>query len=251
MKKLFSLGFLFFCLFGFSQGNQKENFISIVSYEELSSPPADELKKFPEALQQMAKDHKEVPDHYDLVFNDSESLYKKADKKMEMQQQDEMNNGNIQMKVTKVSVSTTIELYKNQKTKTSVSSRTILGKEFLVLEDVRKIDWELINETKKIGSFECKKAQAKIGGDLVEAWYAPNIPTPSGPGIYWGLPGLIVEVKDRTRRYIATQIKEGMHGKIDVPIKGKKVSKQEFLKLVSDRLNELTKDKSAFRVVNE
>lgn len=250
MKNFLSICSIFLCLFAFAQDTQKGDLLSIVSYEKLSAVPDSSFKNFPKAFQDMAKTHKDPPTYYDLFFNNTEALYKKVDKKAESQQ-DEMNTGNIQMKVTKVDVSSIAEMYKNYKTKTIIDSRKILDKEFLVSEDLRKIDWELINETKKIGSFECKKAQAKIGDDLVEAWYTPNIPTMAGPSIYWGLPGLIVEVKTKSLYFIATQIKENIQGKIELPTKGKKVSKEEFQKLAKERLDEMTKDKPTFRVVNE
>jgi GLPGLI family protein len=237
-------------LFVFAQDIQKDDLLSIVSYEKLSAVPDSSFKDFPKSFQDIAKTHKDPPTYYDLFFNNTEALYKKVDKKAELQQ-DEMNTGNIQMKVTKVDVSSTVEMYKNYKTKTIIDSRKILDKEFLVSEDLRKIDWELINEIKKIGSFECKKAQAKIGDDLIEAWYTPNIPTMAGPSIYWGLPGLIVEVKTKSLYFIATQIKENVQGKIEIPTKGKKISKEEFQKLAKERLDEMTKDKPSFRVVNE
>lgn len=251
MKNLFLIYCLFSSLLGFSQNSQKRNTVSVVSYEEVSLPPVDGLKKFPTEMQEMAKNHKEVPTYYELLFNDTEAIYKKTEKKTESQP-DEMGTGNIQMKVTKVSVGENVELYKNYKTKTSVALKKILDKEFLISEDLKTLHWELINETKTIGNLECKKAQTKIGnGEVIEVWYAPSIPVNAGPSLYWGLPGLIVEVKEKTKHYIATQIKENISNKIEAPTKGKKISNNEFLKLVAERVNDLTKDKSSFRVVNE
>jgi GLPGLI family protein len=70
----------------------------------------------------------------------------------------------------------------------------------------------------------------------------------AGPSTYWGLPGLIVEVKDKMRHYIATQIKENIPGKIKVPTKGKTISREEFKKLTAESANEWMKDKPKFQV---
>lgn len=252
---MFCISFTFLCLLVFSQNSKqdndrKENLIAVVSYEKESFPPTKGLEELPQVLQDMAKSHKNAPEYYELLLNDKESLFRKIDKKAELQQ-DEMNTGNIQMKVTKVSVSTLGEMYKNYKNSVSVDSRKIFDKEFLISENLKTINWELINEAKIIGSIECKKARIKEGDDVTEAWYAPSIPTIAGPSIYWGLPGLIVDVKSKTNHYTAIQIKENVVAKIVEPTKGKKVTKQEFTKLETERLNEMIKDKVGFRVVSE
>jgi len=251
MKNLLSIGLSFFLLLGYAQSTSKRDFVNIVSYEETTLPPSYEnLAHFPKILQDIARAHKDPPTYYELFFNDTESLYIKTDKKVNSRP-DEMSTGNVQMSVAKVDVSSTAETYNNYKTKVSVDVRLIMDKEFLISENLKKINWTLINEVKLIGNFECKKAEAKIGDDLVEAWYTPNIPTVAGPSIYWGLPGLIVEVKTKSLYFVAIQIRENIQGKIEIPTKGKKVSKEEFQKLAKERLDEMIKDKPAFRVINE
>ncbi|MGX5685605.1 GLPGLI family protein [Chryseobacterium cucumeris] len=235
MKILFSICFSLLCSFGFAQNSvenntQKGNLINSVFYEELPITNLDDLKDIPKQYQEMIKTSKQIPKYYELLFNGSEALYKKEEKKRE--NPEDLNTGNMQMKETVIKFGGIAEMYKNFKTKTSVSSRTILDKEFLVSENLQKINWELINETKTMGSIDCRKAQAKIGGDLIEAWYAPGIPTMAGPSIYWGLPGLIVEVRNKTQHYLAIQIKENIAGTITIPTKGEKINPQEFQKKV-------------------
>lgn len=54
--------------------------------------------------------------------------------------------------------------------------------------------WEIINETKKVGSFVCQKAIWKDDGFLVaEIWFAPDIPVYYGLQNYNEVPGMIVE----------------------------------------------------------
>jgi GLPGLI family protein len=247
MKNLLSICFVLFYIFGYPQGKQKEKNVSIVSYEEMSITPPDAFKDVPEQYREMiSKNVENPPKYYELSFNDNEALYKKSQKKEETP--DNMNTGNIQMKHTVISFGETMEMYEDFKTKAIITSANILDKEFLIFENFKKINWELINETKMIGSFECKKAQAKMGNEIIEAWYTPSIPTMAGPSTYWGLPGLIVEVKDKMRHYIATQIKENIPGEIKVPTKGKTISREEFKKLTAESANEWMKDKPKFQV---
>jgi GLPGLI family protein len=248
MKILFSAYFILIYSLGFSQNSipnnhQKEGIINIVSYEEMPITNIEAIEKsVPKEYQEMTKNLKQVPKYYDLLFNDTEALYKKSEKKAEAPE--DLTAGNIRMKETVISVGGISEMYKNFKTNSSLASRSILDKVFLVQENLQKIEWTLINETKTIGNLECKKAQAKIGDFMIEAWYAPSIPTMAGPSVYWGLPGLIIELKTKTQHYMATQIKENTAGTITMPTKGKKISPEEFTKLVSKSTDDYIKGMS-------
>lgn len=62
-------------------------------------------------------------------------------------------------------------------------------------------NWKLINETKEINSFNCKKAEVNFKGRNWVAWYATEIPFPYGPHKFSGLPGLIIKISDKTGDY--------------------------------------------------
>ena len=62
-------------------------------------------------------------------------------------------------------------------------------------------DWKLVNESKKINSFICKKAELRYKGRDWTAWYSVEIPLPYGPYKLSGLPGLIVKITDKTGDY--------------------------------------------------
>lgn len=64
---------------------------------------------------------------------------------------------------------------------------------FVVAEEKKFPKWEFINETKKIGKFNCEKAKVIFRGRTYFAWYTPDIPLPFGPWKARGLPGLILE----------------------------------------------------------
>lgn len=74
--------------------------------------------------------------------------------------------------------------------------------------------WKLFNESKIIGKYTCYKAThiktiTNNSGEHnfeIIAWYTNEIPVPFGPKEFNGLPGLILELKDRSYTFYATKI---------------------------------------------
>lgn len=69
-----------------------------------------------------------------------------------------------------------------------------------------KINWTISNEKKKIGNFDVTKATTEYGGRSWTAWFCQSIPLPYGPYLFYGLPGLILEVVDDKENYHFTFI---------------------------------------------
>lgn len=90
----------------------------------------------------------------------------------------------------------TINYY--SKKKDSILTRSAGLDEILIVKEKRTaIAWELHQETKTIGQFECNKASCSFRGRSYEVWYTPEIPIFYGPWKLHGLPGLVMEVKDK------------------------------------------------------
>lgn len=70
---------------------------------------------------------------------------------------------------------------------------------YYIKDSVIKINWEISNETKKIGKFNCIKATANFRGRYYSAWFTLEIPVPYGPWKLDGLPGLILEAYDNDK----------------------------------------------------
>lgn len=64
---------------------------------------------------------------------------------------------------------------------------------YLVKGRVREFPWRLTNETRLYLDYRVTKATALVDSAVVEAWFAPDIPVSVGPGLYGGLPGLILQ----------------------------------------------------------
>jgi len=171
--------------------------------------------------------------------------------------------------------------YKNVKSKTMLQEKDIFGKEFLVSDSLPGIKWTMINESKKIGNYTCYKATAEIPVDksnmmnyrpkkgaeeemkkksedemkktnfmefvempdtkTITAWYTPEIPVNQGPGNYWGLPGLILEIADDKTVLLCSKIMLNPKEKSEIkaPKKGEKVTQAEFADIMAKKIQEM------------
>lgn len=75
----------------------------------------------------------------------------------------------------------------------------------------------------------------------IEAWYTPMIPISQGPGEYWGLPGLILEVSVKNTTLLCSKIimNPEEKTKIEAPNKGKEVTKKEYSDIVIKKMQEM------------
>lgn len=70
-------------------------------------------------------------------------------------------------------------------------NQIIVGTQALVFPE-----WTLLDETKEINGYPCKKAETDFLGRKWSIWYTEDIPVQSGPWFLWGAPGLIVKAQD-------------------------------------------------------
>lgn len=159
--------------------------------------------------------------------------------------------------------------FKDVKNKTYARESELMGKNFLIKDSLTTYNWKMINESKLIGNYLCFKAEATVKGSemamnfgrnqrnqsenkedkietkereiVIEAWYTPEIPVNNGPADYWGLPGLIVEVKaDRsTLSLVKVELNPKEKIVIKVPEKGKVVTKKEYDEIVAAKMEEM------------
>jgi len=157
--------------------------------------------------------------------------------------------------------------YKNTKDKVALESTEFFGKKFLISDEMEQPQWELGGETKQIGSYLCYKAtllkdanpldfssfrrppgdddkkedKEEVKQVLVTAWYTPQIPVSNGPGEYWGLPGLILEINEGKTTILCTEIVLNPSEKatIEAPTKGKKITREKYTKTVTKKMEEL------------
>lgn len=76
---------------------------------------------------------------------------------------------------------------------------------------------------------------------LVTVWYTPQIPVSTGPGEYWGLPGLILEVNSGKTTVLCTEIVLNPSEKVEIiePKKGEKVTRKEYTEIIQKKMKEM------------
>lgn len=75
----------------------------------------------------------------------------------------------------------------------------------------------------------------------VTAWFTPQIPVGNGPGEYAGLPGLILELNAHRTTLLCSKIilNPNEADKIVAPTKGKEVTREEYNKIVKEKMDEM------------
>ena len=198
----------------------------------------------PEGMEDMFKD---MPSSRSttksLIFDQSQSLYSNLEAEdFETEQTIESDNGqmNFQIKIDEPD-----NRYFNDLTNQKITrQQEFLGKNFLIQDDLRKYDWKVSTERRKILDYVCMKATTVLDtATSVEAWFAPGIAVSTGPESYNGLPGVIlmIDVNNGQNLIVA---KEVNLDKVDntlfvKPSKGKKVSRSEFEKIREEKLAEM------------
>ena len=121
------------------------------------------------------------------------------------------------------------KIYKNQIDNEFITEESIFDRKFLVMDTMKVFGWNLLNEDAEINGYKCKKA---VTGDTI-VWYSPDVPVNNGPGIFWGLPGLIIKIQYLNTTITATKINwlEDVNLIIEKPEKGKKITRGKFDKL--------------------
>lgn len=151
-------------------------------------------------------DAKGIDSNAYMIFNKEQSYFVTAKDSLEKAEKineqktylNEDKGGSIQlgMKVSKQGDQVVYNIGKK-----TMWSNLFLRKQFYVKETTPKLNWKIEKETKKIGSFICKKATVFFRGRNYIAWFATEISLPFGPWKLNGLPGIILEAYD-TNKYV-------------------------------------------------
>jgi GLPGLI family protein len=204
---------------------------------------------------------------YILLFTKAECLYEEQEK---LEKPEASANGGFSVSVSFPGEG---KKYINLKDKKSIAEDEIFGKEFLIVEPLEKPDWKLLNETKKIGDYNCFKAELLIQvtekqieeykeflkkeetkpslfkmeepkDKTIVAWYTPEIPVSFGPNNYWGLPGLILEINEDEIIILCSKVtlSNKEKSKIKVPNTGDKVTQKKFDEIQKKKMDSMKND---------
>ncbi|KOP40233.1 GLPGLI family protein [Flavobacterium sp. WLB] len=264
MKKLSYL----LLIFAFTQVHAQKDFQGMAVYESKTQAPKFEGMRAgnrditPEMQKSMEERMKQMLEKtFILNFDKTASIYKEEEK---LEAPGQQGGFRVMMSSMMGGGGT---FYKDVKAKSYTVDKEFMGKEFLVVDSLPKLNWKLEQETKQIGGYNCFKATAvkeasktdfrnfrpknndkkdeakKTSGETktnfednfeipkeitVTAWYTPEIPVNQGPENYWGLPGLILEVNDGKTVILCSKIVLNAKEKAEIkPSKKGKVVSQK------------------------
>jgi len=140
-----------------------------------------------------------------------------------------------------------LQLYSDFTKNVAIRQVEFMTRHFLIFGPIEKKAWKLTNKMIKIQDYTCMGAELKQGDDLITAYFASEIPVSAGPADYSGLPGLIlaVEINGETA-FLATSIDltPPDAGIVSQPDKGKKVTQDEFNKILEEKGKEWKETRS-------
>jgi GLPGLI family protein len=199
-----------------------------------------------------------------LNFNKSESIYQQEQKLKETGSRGSTFASELEG-----------ELYKNSQTKKYLKAEEFANKNYIITDVLKNYNWDLTQESKKIGGYTCYKAISitkvtkkelqeyevekakqsknktsffnleKPKDKKITVWYNPEIPVSHGPNQYWGVPGLIMEVNEKNLIILCSKVILNPKDKksIKAPKNGKVISQNAYDLMEEKQYNKL-KDKN-------
>lgn len=121
-----------------------------------------------------------------LITNSKESLY------IETPKDTIFNNGDTEF--SNNGADYRFEYYKDL-VKHTVTYNRSYGFETLIKDDDCKIDWTLRDNFKFVMNYKCQEAVCTFRGRNYHAYFLKDLPFPSGPFKFGGLPGIILQIE--------------------------------------------------------
>jgi GLPGLI family protein len=123
------------------------------------------------------------------------------------------------------------------------AAKLVYEQKFFVQDSMRKIDWKEKDEIRTIANYKCRKAVGRICDSVyVVAFYTEDIPASSGPEMFGGLPGMIMElaIPRLHTTWTATSVELTAPKETDFAIseKGKKVNEQQLYETIQSSLKD-------------
>lgn len=174
-----------------------------------------------------------------LRFNETASLYENNQKEEEepVRMESGANRVMIRMNEPKNVV------YTDMTQQEQIEFREFMTREFLIGSKVNSSEWKLTGNQKAILNYPCQEAVRTTKEGKTTAWFTPLIPVSSGPGSFTGLPGLVlaVDINDGKQTFTATsvRIQPVETSSLEKPDKGKKVTREEYDKIVEEKMKEM------------
>jgi GLPGLI family protein len=259
--------FLVFVKADISQAQQ--DFTGIAHYQSkmtLEKPEdSSQMSKLEPAMRKMIEEAiKNAGEaEFTLKFSRTESLYEKVQQLAVPKKPTNGMSMSIEVTGNGDTYGTT---YKDLTAQTFLREDKIQGKEFLVTDKMEPLAWKVLGESKMIGKYSAMKAiytypkeektekekkeeedkepslldMVKDKDRVITAWFTMDIAVSNGPGIYQGLPGLILELNDGETTILCNKIEMNpANFEIKKPKTGKKINQADFDKLQKKKNKEM------------
>lgn len=124
-----------------------------------------------------------LTDSFHLFFDPVKTVYRPS------------ASGNAAEQVPMIPIPATRKMVSDLTKRKVLSNKQLLDKSFFIVDSMKSIRWKLTDEIREIAGFSCKRANALLFDSVyVVAFYTEEILTKGGPGIFNGLPGMILGV---------------------------------------------------------
>jgi len=142
------------------------------------------------------------------------------------------------------------QIFKNRKNDTIIILNTPAGPlspdRYKVVDSIGKLNWTITPDTAVFFNYPCQKAALRFRGRNYEAWFTLQIPINDGPWKFFGLPGLILKVKDSEEQFdfecIGLEYQKTPY-MIEIP-------KQKYFECSRKDYNKVIKNKNSGQAVN-
>jgi GLPGLI family protein len=175
---------------------------------------------------------------YKLIFNKNKSYFYNVEIMNE-------NDDNLSNMIKNIVIQSQYKFIFNFSSDTITKQTEYDGVKYLIKTHKDSLNWQLIDEKRKIGNYTCfkattfnkKKYPSGVKKELVTAWYCKDILVKSGPNRYVGLPGLIIQLQEGRKVFNLEKIKFNKKEKKIKPLKGEIVTETEFEKIWRKDMN--------------
>jgi GLPGLI family protein len=228
---------ILFVLLGLGVSAQDSVYSGVVKYEQRRTFDFKFQGEMSELASRIPKERKTEKE---LIFNNQESLFRNVERNREEDVVQESAGGATMMiRIQEPENFIHFDISK----KVLTEQREFMSRTFLIEAKTDTLQWKLTGNQKHILDFVCLEAELVGSEKRTIAWFTPTIPVSTGPDSYIGLPGLVLHVDIGNGQNVieAKQIdlKTFDSKEISKPKNGRKVSRQEFNRIVNEKTKEM------------
>lgn len=242
MKKIaVALFFLTIPVMGFSQANEgKITYKYTIFYDKIMAKMDFLSQSEKDRIKLTWSNEEGYTTKMNLFFNPTKSIYTYADETEDESSYSWRKDDYL--------------IYRDFEEKKIKELQEMLGKTYLIEDDLNPYKWRVMNELKEIQGHLCMKAitEDTVKRQIIEAWFAADIPASVGPERLYGLPGVILGVEINGGDVIIEADKIEIKNvdeslKLPKKMKGKEVNVNTYQLLIQEHMkNSMTTQRNPF-----